>query len=57
VKEQIYISLTDFDMEKLEQRAKKVNPKIEIIPVSAKTGEGFENLKAWIESKIEKYRS
>jgi hydrogenase nickel incorporation protein HypB len=51
------ISLTDFDMEKLEQRAKKVNPKIEIIPVSAKTGEGFENLKAWIESKIEKYRS
>jgi len=51
------ISLTDFDMEKLEQRAKKVNPKIEIISVSAKSGEGFENLKAWIESKIEKHRS
>lgn len=50
------IELTDFNLEELEKRAKKVNPKIEIIPVSAKTGKGFEKVASWIEQKIQKTR-
>lgn len=46
------ISLTDFDMDKLEQRAKKVNPKIKIVKVSAKTGEGIGQIADWIESEM-----
>ncbi len=36
----------DFDFKKVEEYAKKLNPGIEIFPVSAKTGEGFD---AWID--------
>jgi hydrogenase nickel incorporation protein HypB len=36
----------DFDMDKAEEYARRVNPAIEIIRLSATTGEGFE---AWIE--------
>ncbi len=47
----------DFDMDKLVERAKKLNPKVEIIPISAKTGEGIDawcdflrrEVKAWKE--------
>ena len=36
----------DFDMDKAEEYARRVNPTIEIIRLSAKTGEGFD---AWVE--------
>ena len=32
------------------------NPKAEIIPVSALTGEGMDKLAAWFENDIEKFR-
>lgn len=37
---------SDFDLERLTQRATALNPMLRIIPVSARTGEGME---AWIE--------
>ena len=36
----------DFDMDKAEEYARRVNPTIEIIRLSARTGEGFD---AWVE--------
>jgi len=36
----------DFDFEKVQAYAKKLNPDLEIFPMSAKTGEGFD---AWID--------
>ena len=42
----------DFDMDKLREYALMRNPKIEIIPISAKTGEGVAALAAWIEKKV-----
>ncbi len=38
----------DFQVEKCIQRAKKLNPKICIFPVSAKTGEGMAELERWL---------
>ena len=38
----------DFDMEKLVEYARKRNPDIEILPISAKIGEGIDRLADWI---------
>lgn len=42
----------DFDMEKLMEYASRRNPSIKIFPVSAKTGEGFEELETWMKSEV-----
>ena len=41
----------DFDMEKLYERARRLNPAIEIFPVSAKTGEGMEAFEEWLKKE------
>ena len=40
----------DFDMEAVEKRIHALNPAACILPVSARTGEGFEALARWIRS-------
>lgn len=40
----------DFDMEAVEKRIHTLNPAACILPVSARTGEGFEALARWIRS-------
>ena len=47
----------DFDMEKLLEYATRRNPNIKIFPVSAKTGEGFEELEAWLKSEVAMWNS
>lgn len=47
----------DFDMEKLMEYATRRNPRIKIVPVSAKTGEGFEELEAWLKSEVAMWNS
>jgi len=42
----------DFDREKLEQYARERNPNIEILYVSAKTGEGVAAVAAWILARV-----
>ena len=44
----------DFDMDKLREYALVRNPNIEIIPISAKTGEGIAALAEWILKKVRK---
>lgn len=43
----------DFDLEALRERVLALNPDMEIIPVSAKTGEGFDRVCLWIEKHME----
>jgi hydrogenase nickel incorporation protein HypB len=43
---------TDFDMDQLTSTVKAMNGKIEIFPISAKTGEGVDELVAWLKEKI-----
>ncbi|HCW22614.1 MAG TPA: hydrogenase accessory protein HypB, partial [Lachnospiraceae bacterium] len=42
----------DFDFDKVREYALMRNPDLQIFPVSAKTGEGFEALEAWLSRKI-----
>ena len=42
----------DFDLEAAAQRARALNPNIQIFPVSAKTGEGFDALADWLRQRL-----
>ena len=46
----------DFNVDKCRERAKKLNPDIEIFPVSAKTGEGMAELEAWLRKMASEWR-
>lgn len=46
----------DFDLEAIEERAKKLNPNIKIIPISAKTGEGIDEWANWLRCEVEKWK-
>ena len=50
------LSYFDFDIAKCRERAKKLNPAIEIYPVSAKTGEGMEALERFLEGRLTAWR-
>ena len=45
----------DFDSEKVVEYAKMRNPQIEILFVSAKTGEGIEKLADWILNQVKEW--
>jgi len=47
--------LSDFDMAKLRERVRKLNPEIEIFEVSAKTGEGFEKWTDWLSLEAKRF--
>lgn len=47
----------DFDIEKVKERAKKRNPKVEVIPFSAKTGEGMEQWFEWLRRNVREWQS
>ena len=42
----------DFDFDKCIQRAKRLNPKIQVFPLSAKTGEGMAAWEAWLRKNL-----
>lgn len=42
----------DFDMETFIKRVKKLNPNIQIFPISAKTGEGIEEWTNWLLNEV-----
>ncbi len=46
----------DFSKEAVKERILKLNPKAEVIYISAKTGEGFEEWLRWLRKEIREYR-
>lgn len=42
----------DFDLKAVTERALKLNPKLEIIPVSARTGEGMDKWADWLRREV-----
>ena len=46
----------DFNLEAVTERARKRNPKIEIIPISAKTGEGVDKWCDWLRRAVKEWR-
>ena len=49
------VSLFDFDFDAVKSRAKKLNPEITAIEVSAKTGEGFDAVADYLRGKIDSW--
>ena len=47
----------DFDLEACKERARKLNPDIKIIPVSARTGEGIEEWADWLRTEVKEWRN
>ncbi len=45
----------DFDFDACAARVKKLNPAIEIIPISAKTGEGIDRFADWIKRQVKQW--
>ncbi|MBP3869148.1 MAG: hydrogenase nickel incorporation protein HypB [Solobacterium sp.] len=46
----------DFDLDAATSRAKSLNPKIEVFPLSAKSQEGYDAWIAWLKKRIEEVR-
>lgn len=47
----------DFDKDRVKERILNLNPKAEVIFVSAKTGEGFDKWIEWIRRSVKEYNS
>ncbi len=45
----------DFDLEAVKERVKKLNPKVKVIPISAKTGEGMEEWINWLRAEVKEW--
>jgi len=50
------VDFFDFDFEKARENILRLNPNAVIIPISAKTGEGMNELAQWIETEIAEVR-
>ncbi len=46
----------DFNLDRFKEFALKVNPHLEIIPISCKTGEGLEEWIKWLENRLKEIR-
>ena len=46
----------DFDLDAVTERARARNPKIDIIPISARTGEGIDRWCDWLRSQVRAWR-
>ena len=46
----------DFDLEACKERVKKLNPKILIIPISSRTGEGMDAWYDWLRSEVAEWK-
>lgn len=49
------IDYFDFDLEAVKEYARKLNPNIKIIPISAKTGEGIHEWADWIRTEVKNW--
>jgi len=47
-----YLPLSDFSVERMEERVRRLNPNIQIFPVSCKTSEGIGPWAEWLLTKV-----
>jgi hydrogenase nickel incorporation protein HypB len=52
-----YMSLSDFDLEAMRKRVLALNPKIEIIEVSCKTGAGIDRWIGWLKKEVAAFKN
>ncbi|MCX7884192.1 MAG: hydrogenase nickel incorporation protein HypB [Caloramator sp.] len=49
------MGIFDFDIEAVKERAKKLNPNIKVIPISAKTGQGIKEWTDWLRNEVKNW--
>lgn len=49
------VGIFNFDFEAVEERVKKLNPNIKVIPICAKTGQGIDKWADWIRTEVRKW--
>jgi len=47
-----YLALSDFDLGALRQRVQRLNPRVQIFEISAKTGAGIKEWAAWLDNEV-----
>lgn len=47
----------DFDIEACKERVKKLNPNIQIIPISSRTGEGMDAWYDWLRTEVKQWNN
>lgn len=47
----------DFDLDACKKRARELNPDIQVIPISARTGEGLEEWLDWLRGQVKKAKA
>jgi len=52
-----YLSMSDFDMEAMRKRVLALNPKIEIMEVSCKTGAGIDKWVGWLKKEVAAFKN
>jgi hydrogenase nickel incorporation protein HypB len=50
-------SFFNFSLEAVTERVKKLNPKVKIIPISAKTGEGIAEWADWVRTEVKHWKN
>jgi hydrogenase nickel incorporation protein HypB len=50
------IGLFDFDLDAVKERATRINPRLRIIPISAKTGEGIGEWAGWLRAEVKAWK-
>jgi len=50
------IDYFDFNLDAVTERAKKLNPDIRVIPISAKTGKGIDEWADWIRTEVKNWK-
>jgi hydrogenase nickel incorporation protein HypB len=51
------VSVFDFNLDALRERVLKLNPKVRILPISAKTGEGIDAWADWLRTEIKQWQN
>ena len=51
------LSVFDFDLEAAKERIRRLNPDVEIFPISARTGEGMEPWFAWLAGQVREWNA
>ena len=52
-----YMSMSDFDLEAMRKRVRALNPRIEIIEVSCKTGAGIDKWVGWVKKEVAAFKN
>jgi hydrogenase nickel incorporation protein HypB len=50
-----YLEFSDFDIEAVRKRVRRLNPKMQIFEVSAKTGQGVADFSRWLSSEAKSF--